>query len=153
MSAKHWHILIDGNLLRRPVSEKIGGVTVTSSASPYSVPDAVAMTTDKDSRLYVFELKYIGTEEPVETLTLDDLSFLKGKNSNRLFQVAGRLPAGTEVSQPAVLETVRKAIMKVASAAQWPIANSAVMTAVIDQTKEKALVGHDSSDPRLALGS
>src|SRR6267154_5855666 len=86
MEMKHW-ISIDQAPFRKGVASQFGNVTVTSSSSPYSVPEAVSTYDDKNAGAYVFEVRYIGPEEPKEAIVTNNLKFLVGKNSKRLFTI------------------------------------------------------------------
>jgi len=146
MSEKRWYT-VNTLLFRKPVDQKVGQATITTSTSPYAVPDAIA--TYKDGTAYVLEMKYIGPEEPLEAKTWQHLTFFRGKNSHRLFQVTIPQPSPPQQG-PQVLEVIKDAITNVSSGAAWPLANSAIVAAVIDETKKETLLHNDD---RFALGA
>src|SRR5688572_24824189 len=87
MRDKVW-FTIDPAQFRTSIKQELGRATVVSSTSPYAVPDAVATTANPQKGRYVFEIKYIGSEEPVEALNLGNLQVARGRNSKRLFKVS-----------------------------------------------------------------
>jgi hypothetical protein len=135
MSDKVW-FSIDPTQFRKPIKQELGRATVVSSLSPYAVPDAVATSADPQKGVYIFEIKYIGSEEPVEALNLVNLQVARGRNSKRLFKVSLTQP-GLSNEREAIFESIKNAIAKVAHVHSWPMANDGIVTAVIDQNKSR----------------
>src|SRR4051812_5599563 len=113
MTEKRW-ISINQTPYRRPVHQQMGTATVVTSTSPYSVPQAITAYGDKTSGNCVFEVKYIGAEEPVEPMTIGDYSTLYfGKNSKRLFRVSVRPEHFAVANKDSFVEAVKEAIGQV----------------------------------------
>jgi len=110
-----------------------------SSASPYSVPQAVSTYDDEISGNYVLELKYIGTDEPVEMVTLDSSRLFFGKNSKRVFKVSVSHGPGLGNSAND-LATIKKAIACAASNQTLPAENCEIVNDVIDQNRNQLLI-------------
>jgi hypothetical protein len=135
MTDKQW-ITIDPSLFREPVQQKIGSATVTSSTSPYAVPSALATYDDRTSGQYVLEVKYIGPEEPVETVMHNDVRVLRGKNSGRLMKVFVNHTSQEPITVDSFVESVQNSIAKVVSEF-GPKDNYKIVSAVVDGNKNR----------------
>lgn len=131
MSDKLW-ISIDPLMFRQPVKQQMGTATVTTSTSPYSVPQAATAWDDKSAGTYVFECKYIGGDEPVEAYRLPNVQVLRGKNSKRLFKVL--LNHTPELADRDHVFVAFKNAINGANTA-WHIDNFSVVNNVIDVNK------------------
>lgn len=147
MTDKQW-IAIDPSRFRRTVEQKIGAATVVSSASPYSVPQAMSTYDDKQSGAYVLEVKYIGAEEPTETLMAENLRFMRGKNSGRLLKVyVGH--TSSMVDREHIVQAVKDAIARIDSK-YGPTDNYKIVSAVIEENKNRFLISGIEQDEEKA---
>jgi len=138
MDMKQW-ISIDQTPFRKETASQLGNVTVTSSSSPYSVPEAVSSYDDKSAGVYILEVRYIGSEEPKEAIISNNLTFLVGKNSKRLFAIEvpyGAKPTGYE-SAVSVFTTAMQNVGRDSSA---KIENYQIVNDVIAQIKDRLFV-------------
>lgn len=137
MSAKTW-LAINPDQFRLPTADHIGKVSVVSSTSPYSIPDAVATYNDKESGEYVLEVKYIGAEEPIELVLSNNLKLMRGRNSKRLFRV--QLHHSPEQQRPdQFLAALKNAIEQLGRDPDSRVENSKIVAEVIEKLKDRLL--------------
>ena len=86
---------------------QVGGTKVTaSSSSPYDIPEAVQSYRNEQKGIYTFEVKYIGPDEPTDTVSFGkDIEIRAGRNSKRIYAITVH-PADPH-SKTSVLNTIR----------------------------------------------
>jgi len=85
MSTQNLVILNQKDLDVPAADLKVGGINVATKPSPYDVPEAVR-TYDETDGSHVIEIKYMGPDEPLETVDLGGDVFVRtGRNSNRVY--------------------------------------------------------------------
>jgi hypothetical protein len=115
---------------------------VVSSTSPYSVPDAVTAYTDGRSGNYVFEVKYIGTEEPLEVIDSENSKVERGKNSKRLYKVA--ISDLGSPSKHELFSNMKRVITSLVERGLL-VESSTILTAIIDENENRLQLVADTT--------
>ncbi len=140
---KPW-ITIDSAQFRRPVEQQVGTTTVVTSTSPYAVPQAVSAYDNLKN--YVFEAKYIGPDEPVQTLLENNIRVDYGKNSKRVVRIfLGHEPV--LANREAFVAALKNAIQFAMTKANGPAENYEVVMAIVDNNKDRFTLPTLSFDP------
>ena len=80
-------IRVDPELSRRPLPQRTGGVEINLYLSPYDVPKFVRGFRVEKTGRFMIEFRYI-SEEPVRREEPDEnVAFMVGKNSGRLYGI------------------------------------------------------------------
>src|SRR6266576_220275 len=83
---KEW-LPVDSTELNKPHTQRINGVKVEVSLSPYEIPRAVRGYKEASSNFFVIELKYL-TQETTKTVQVRDHVVVEvGQNSGRLYKI------------------------------------------------------------------
>lgn len=96
------------------------GVTVSTSPSPYDVPEAARLNFDKPKKHLLIEFQYIGSE-PVRRVVEDSaISFQLGANSGRLYGIDVALEKIGETTLPGLANHIAEKIGTLAEKGKQP---------------------------------
>jgi hypothetical protein len=108
-------LVLDPEQFRLPPSNEIvAGTNVSSTPSPYDIPEAVYSFKD-DQGSYVVQLKYMGTGEPVEEKAMGEALEVKtGRNSKRIYEFVVH-SAGVQDTKETALGLIRASVANLLS--------------------------------------
>lgn len=96
------------------------GVTVSTSPSPYDVPEAARLNFDQPKKHLLIEFQYIGSE-PVRKVVEDSaISFQLGANSGRLYGIDVKLENIGETTIPGLANHIAAKIGSLAEKGKQP---------------------------------
>lgn len=87
MSHENVLIIDPAKINLRPTDVGRSGTAITASTSPYDVPEALRSYKNDQDGSYVIEIKYMGPEEPLDTVDVGEGLFIRtGRHSKRLYE-------------------------------------------------------------------